>query len=184
MGRVYFSCKNTIVWYLKTNPGDSHRLNSPPMRVDPRTEGENWLLNNRRAGLGISPRYHMSGVERGDDSVLFLSTNINNPPHSHAPTTALQPFLSQLTPYVRSTYSSIHSVRSISQLVKSMQWSACDPHHPLPPRFRLVRSASPSRISQSSTESPPSFHLRTRAIRRSPPDWDIICMLSTIGKHM
>ena len=41
----------------------------------------------------------MSGVERGDYSVMFLSTNINNPPHSHAPTTALQPFLSQLTPY-------------------------------------------------------------------------------------
>lgn len=41
--------------------------------VDRRTEGENWLLNNRRADLGITPRYHMSEVERGDDSVLFLS---------------------------------------------------------------------------------------------------------------
>lgn len=51
----------------------------PANESGPPDRGENWLLNNRRAGLGISPRYHMSGVERGDDSVLFLSTNINNP---------------------------------------------------------------------------------------------------------
>ena len=108
MNGVYCSYKNTIVLYLKTDPGDSHRLNSPPMRVDPRTEGENWLLNNRRAGLGINPRYHMSGVERGDDSVLFLSTNINNPSiHMLQQLHCNHPSASQLMYSVRSTCLSI-----------------------------------------------------------------------------
>lgn len=66
--------------YHSMVPENRSRGASPPglptnkdCGVDRRTEGENWLLNNRRAGLGITPRYHMSGVERGDDSVLFLS---------------------------------------------------------------------------------------------------------------
>lgn len=40
MDGVYFSYKNTIVWYLKTDPGESYRLGSPPMRTAEWTAGQ------------------------------------------------------------------------------------------------------------------------------------------------
>lgn len=102
MDGVYFSYKNTHC----TVPENRSRGVLPPglptnedSRVDPRTEGENWLLNNRRERVLASLRGIICSYVRKWNAEMIRCSSYLEPGvefeqsiHSHAPTIALQPF--------------------------------------------------------------------------------------------
>lgn len=116
----YFSYKNTILWYLKTDPGEPHRLDSPPIRTAEWTAGQRGKIGFSTieervlASLrGIICQEWNAEMIRCC-SYLNLELSLIRPQqkqqsiHSHASTIALQPSpsqpASQLT-CLRSTHS-------------------------------------------------------------------------------